>query len=391
MTSLAGALAPAAPDAETLYAQARALVPALIARAPRAKAERRVPDETIADFQRAGFFRVLQPRKFGGLQLDFGVFSQLVRELAHGCGSSAWVYAVIGELGWVMALFNEQAQREVWGENPSALGCAAVDPSGRAKKVAGGYRLSGTWRFVSGSDHADWFYLTAPTTEGSGDTINRQFLLPRREVSFIDDWFVMGLVATGSKSVRVEDVFVPDHRSITQDEMIWGTAPGRDVHPDGPTYRSPRRFLTAFSITPVIVGLAERALTIVIEGTRKRIAAGMPPPEFDAFQLRLADAAADIDTARLIMDSTLQKAVARLSAGDTITLQDVLKHRFHSAHMVKIARAGIDRLCTISGSGWVFDSSPLQEIFRDAMTGATHRGMNYEILSKVYMRDLLKP
>src|SRR5262245_24979140 len=102
------------PDAAALFAAARALVPTLRERSAQTDRDRRVPAETISDFQRAGLFRVLQPRKFGGLQMEFSVFANLVRELAHGCASSAWVYAVMGELGWVMAMLPEEGQVEVW-------------------------------------------------------------------------------------------------------------------------------------------------------------------------------------------------------------------------------------------------------------------------------------
>src|ERR1044072_7776525 len=107
--------------AETLQDRALALLPVLRKRSPQTIANRSVPAETIADFQKAGFFRVLQPRRFGGLQLDFSVFADRGRELPHGCGSSAGVYAVMGELGGVMAMFPEAGQAELWSD-PSAIG-----------------------------------------------------------------------------------------------------------------------------------------------------------------------------------------------------------------------------------------------------------------------------
>ena len=185
-------------EAVELIERARALLPVLRKRSPKTIADRSVPAETIADFQDAGFFRVLQPKRFGGLALDFPVFADLVRELAHGCASSAWVYAVMGELGWVMAMFPEEGQAEVWSD-PSAIGCAAVDPAGRAERAPGGFRLTGQWRFVSGSDHAQWVMVTAPA-----DDEIRQFLVKRSELATIDDWFVLGLIGTGSRTLRAK-------------------------------------------------------------------------------------------------------------------------------------------------------------------------------------------
>ena len=329
------------------------MVPALIERSLRTLHERRVPDETIADFHRAGFFRVLQPKRFGGSQLDFSVFARLVRELAHGCASSAWVYAVIAELGWVMAMFPEEAQQEVWANDLLALGCAAVDPAGKASIVPGGYLLSGRWPFVSGSDHAQWVFLTAPC-EDARDPVVRQFLVRRSEVSFLDDWYVLGLVGTGSRSVVAQDVFVPAHRTITQADLLDGTGPGAATHPDAPTYRSPRRFLTAFSISPVLVGLADRALELAMASLRKRTSAG-DSPELDAVRLRVAEATAEVATANLILDTTLAQTVSKLAAYETITEGDILRNRMLGAHMAQMARSAIARLGTVSGSGWVFE------------------------------------
>ena len=375
------------PYADELLARAHALVPKLIERAPRTAAERRVPDETIADFEQADFFRVLQPKVFGGLQMEFSVFAHLVRELAQGCASSAWVYAVVAELGWVMALFPREGQEEIWGASPSARGCAAVDPAGRAQRAPGGYTLSGQWRFVSGSDHAQWVLLTAPCGEGA-DAIVRQFLVARSELKTIDDWHVMGLVGTGSRSLVADNLFVPERRSITQHEMLLGTAPGSEVHPDYATVCAPRRFLTAFSLAPVVVGLANRALAVVTEATRKKISSGAVPPDFDVLRLKIAESAADIEAVNTLLDSYLAQTVTRVASRATVSDEEILRNRMMGAYLTHLARTATERLCTATGSGWIFDGNPLQEIFRDATAGATHRALNFESGAKNYVRAL---
>lgn len=369
-----------------LIDRARALLPALRKRSPQTIANRSVPAETIADFQKAGFFRVLQPKRFGGLQLDFSVFANLVRELAHGCGSSAWVYAVMGELGWVMAMFPEEGQAEVWSD-PSAAGCAAIDPAGRAERAPGGFRLTGQWRFVSGSDHAQWVMVTAPA-----DDEIRQFLVRRSEMETVDDWFVLGLIGTGSRTLRANGLFVPESRTITQRGMLEGNAAGAALHADYAVCRAPRRYLTAFSLSPVILGLAERALAIAVDGAKQKIAAGQPPADLDLLQLRIGEAAAEVETARRIFDSSMAEAAARLAARDVIGDLDVQRNRMMGAHLVRVARSAVDRICTASGSGWLFDQHPLQVIYRDAIAGATHRAMNIDIHAKGYVRGLgIKP
>src|SRR5512139_4039744 len=146
-------------DAEALIERARSLVPALRRRAAQTLAERKLPQETIADFRRLGLTRCLQPVMFGGYGSDYRVFSKMLRALAQGCGSSAWVGAVHGEHNWVIGNYPEEAQREVWGGNPDAVASASVAPNGTAEQVSGGFRLSGRWGFASGIDHAQWILL----------------------------------------------------------------------------------------------------------------------------------------------------------------------------------------------------------------------------------------
>jgi alkylation response protein AidB-like acyl-CoA dehydrogenase len=375
-------------SAAELLARARGLLPKLIERSVCTTQERRVPDETIADFQQAGFFRILQPKRYGGLQMEFQVFANLVRELAQGCGSSAWVYAVMAEHGWMFSLFPREGQEEIWSGNPNARGCAAVDPSGKAEKVDGGYRLTGQWRFVSGSDHAQWAFLTVPSTEGEDFMTVRQLLVRRAELKALDDWHVMGLIGTGSRTLVADNIFVPERRAITQEQMMLGTAPGASVHPDYPLIRTPRRYLTPFSLSPVLIGLANRALALVMEGTRKRTAGGALPPDFDTLQLRIAETAADLDAANTLLDAHLTQATARIAAGEAIGERDIARSRMAGAYIARLAHAATARLCMATGSGWIFNNSPLQEIFRDVTAGATHRAMNFEMLGKNYVRAL---
>ena len=126
----------------------------------------------------------------------------------------------------------------------------------------------------------------------------------------------------------------------------------------------------------------------MVEGLRKRIATGATPPDIDAVRLRIAESTAEIETASLILDATLRDCVTRLSSAEPITMPDVLNKRFTGAYMVRLARQAVDRLCMVSGSSWVFEGHPLQLVFRDAMTGATHRAMSFETHAQNYMRGM---
>src|SRR5215469_4570174 len=177
------------PDEErALLHRARALIPRLGERAARATAARNVPPETIAEYHEAGILTILQPRRFGGLQGRFSLFSQIVEELTYGCASSAWVYAVLAEHQWILASYPEQAQIDVWGDNPDAVAASSLAPRAAAKPVAGGWRLSGRYTFSSGCDFAQWVIIGAFLGQAGDPRSVAYLLVPVSEVEIVDDW-----------------------------------------------------------------------------------------------------------------------------------------------------------------------------------------------------------
>jgi len=191
-------------EERALLERARALVPTLAERAPAANAARDVPAETIADYHRAGILRVLQPRRFGGHQLRFCLFSRIVEELTAGCASSAWVYAVLCEHQWIIASYPEQAQVDVWGDNPLAVASSSLAPRSTAERAPGGWRLSGRYPFSSGSSHAQWAIIGCFIGQAVA-----YLLVPFADINIVDDLHVLGLQGTGSRTLVLRDVFVP--------------------------------------------------------------------------------------------------------------------------------------------------------------------------------------
>ena len=220
-----------------------------------------MPPETIADFHRIGILRIIQPRRFGGLQLRFSLFSRIVEILTEGCASSGWVYAVLGEHQWLLASYPLQAQIDVWGDDPRALASSSLAPRAVAERVAGGWRLSGQYPFSSGSTHARWAIIGA-FLDKPGDPAGIAYLLvPFTDIEIIDDWHVLGLAGTGSRSLLLRDVFVPEHRCVLLSELFAGTAPGAEVHADYPLVRAPRGLMVNYSLPPVAIALGNRALS----------------------------------------------------------------------------------------------------------------------------------
>jgi 3-hydroxy-9,10-secoandrosta-1,3,5(10)-triene-9,17-dione monooxygenase len=243
--------AAAAPDfAGTSYekalADALALVPALRERAARGEDERVMLPETLADLHRAGALRVLQPRRWGGMELDYVAYVDFAEALARGDASIGWNTGNLLIHHWMLALYDERAQQEVWGANPEALIASGIAyPQGSAKKTAGGITLSGRWNFSSGVNVADWNMLACIVRDGDKVVDHRMCLLPRDDYEIVDDWHVLGMRSTGSMTVVAKDVFVPEHRALCMYDARGGDGfPGAKGNPN-PLYRVPLSALTA--------------------------------------------------------------------------------------------------------------------------------------------------
>jgi len=360
-------------DERQLLYRARALITRLAERAPAATAARNVPPETIAEYHEAGILKILQPRRFGGLQGRFSLFSQIVEELTYGCASSAWVYAVLGEHQWILASYPEQAQIDVWGDNPDAVAASSLAPRAAAKPVAGGWRISGHFPFSSGCDYAQWAILGVFLGElGDARTI-AYLLVPLSEIGIVDDWQVLGLAGTGSKSLVLQDVFVPKHRSVMVADLFAGTPPGAQVHPDYPVVRAPRGFLVSYSLPPVAIAIARRALDIVCRDLATRVSRGVTRmAASEVVQMTIGEAAAAIDTATLMLRHGRRATTEAVDTGRRIAAAEALQARRDMVYAQHQVGWALERLCELSGARWVYDTAPLQEIRRDVMTILTH-------------------
>ena len=229
---------------DSLIARARNLVPDLRARSAETCANRRVPAASACALRDSGLTRVLQPARFGGYAADYRLFTDIIQELAQGCASTSWIYGVFGEHQWVIANFSEQAQAEVWAD-PTAVACASFVPQGHAVALEGGWRVSGSWSFASGCDHAQWAIIGALVEKAPGQRVSRDFIIGMHELAIKDDWHVLGLQGTGSKSLVVDQVFVPDHLVLGEVGKGWNVAMATAGSERGLSLRSPARYTEA--------------------------------------------------------------------------------------------------------------------------------------------------
>ena len=370
--------------------RARALVPSLAERARATEAARRVPNETIAEYRRAGFLRALQPKRFGGAQASFSVFSEIVEILAQGCASSAWVYAVLGEHQWILACMPDEAQADVWGDTPEAVASSSLAPRNTGVPVDGGWRLTGDFPFSSGCDHAQWAILGARAEDAAGNKPTRYMLVPMDQIEIVDDWHVLGLRGTGSKTLRLKDVFVPAHRTVLLGDLLSGNTPGAAILPEYSLLRAPRGFMVPFSLPPVTFALARKALDMVPAALRFRLSRGTRDlGESEVVQLHLAEAGAEIDLASLILHSRRTESMALLESGRPVTAEDAARNRRDIAYAAEMVRRGVERLVEIAGSRTMRDDDPLQPILRDVATIATHTVVSRQVNYVPYGRAML--
>lgn len=364
-----------------LVDRARQLAPALVERVPEADALRRVPDATIADFHDAGFFRMLQPARWGGLEVDPKVFFDVQMTIGAACPSSAWVLGVVAVHAWQLALFPLAAQEEVWGSDSRTLISSSYAPTGKVTRVDGGYRIAGRWSFSSGCDHCQWVFLggMVPPATPDGQPEMRTFLVPRRDYRIEDNWHVVGLKGTGSKDVVVEDAFVPEHRTHRLIDGFKRASPGNELNP-APLYRLPFGQIFVRSVSTTSIGIAQGALDAYRKNTASRIAAsdGAKVALDPSAQTVASRAAATIEDLRATLHRNFDELMGQARAGEDMPLERRLKFRLDSSLAVERAVEIVDALFTESGGRAIFLGSPLLRFFLDVHAARAHYANNPE-------------
>ncbi len=381
------------PDVCDLLTRARAIAALARERAQQTEADRRVGDDMIERMRQADLFRIMQPRSYGGFECGFDVFAQVVAAIAGGCGSTGWVYGLLASHQWLIACFSKAAQDEVW-QDRTALAAGTYAPVGQAVAVDGGYRLSGVGSFCSGCDNAQWQLLGGMIPQPDAAATPGFFLLRSADCVIDDNWHTMGLAGTGSKNIVARDVFVPAHRTLAFAELTEATAPGMRANPN-PLYR--QSFLAVLPITIVspVLGMAEGALAdfLAMAGvrtTRGAVAGGnRRMAELTTVQMRVAEASACIDAARLLMFRDLAEAFETAARGEPIGVDVRLRNRRDQAFCVRLLVGAIDALFLAAGGQGLFLEQPLQRAWRDAHAAASHISLNWDSTGSMYGQFML--
>ncbi len=367
-------------DSREVMQRIDALLPVLRERAQETEDLRRIPDESIKALQETGFFRLVQPKQWGGIEADPVTFYTAVRNIASACGSTGWVAGILGIHNWHLALFDQQAQEDVWGKDTDVRISSSYAPMGAGEVVDGGYKVNGAWAWSSGSDHATWVVVGGPVIKDGRPVDFGSFLIPREDYEIDDVWNVVGLRGTGSNTVVVKDVFVPRHRFLSFKAMSDLTAPGLQQN-TAPLYKMPWGTIHPTTISTPIVGMAYGAYDAHVEhqGKRVRAAYAGEKAKDDPFaKIRIAEASSDIDAAWRQLSGNVADEYAHLLAGEDIPMELRLRARRDQVRATGRAIASIDLLFENSGATALANGTPIQRFWRDAHAGRVHAANDAE-------------
>ncbi len=372
------------PTKAKLVDRARSFVPILRARAADTEKLRQIPDDTLADFKTSGLLQAGNPARYGGHPgVDYDDIFEIIMELGRGCGSSSWCYAVWTVHNWMLGFFSQQAQEEYYSSGPLTLCSSSYDPTkGKAGRVSGGYRISGHWDFSSGCDAASWFMLGASTEDGP-----RMLLVPKDECQVIDTWFVSGLVGTGSKDIVAEDVFVPDHRVLDANTAGSNDMSAWELHQQV-SYRVPLRVTLGWELIAPIIGFGEAAVEDFLarlrgSGGKARSAEGVQ------MQLRLAEAGAEIHTARLLHNETVKEFMRKGERGESFSSLERARYLRDKSFVVQLCMQAINRLFDVSGGRALYRSQQIQRIHRDAHALSHRDGFIMDFAGEAWGKEML--
>jgi alkylation response protein AidB-like acyl-CoA dehydrogenase len=382
------------PEPHELLQRAAQVAAAVRERAAQTERDRRVSAEMVELMRSSDLFRVLQPRAFGGFEYGFDLFVEIAATIAAGCPSSGWVTSIAMAHQWFIALFPLEAQRDVWGANPGAIAYGSFAPTGTATSCDGGYSLTGNWSFASGCDNAQWLLLGGKRASANGASPAAFFLVEAAACTIDDDWFTMGLAGTGSKTVVLENVFVPHHRVVAVADLTSGTAPGATIT-GNPLYTIPLLAVLPLCLVAPAMGMAQGAYAAFVETSMSRVTRGavaggnLRVADFATLQVRIAEAAGSIEAGRLLIERDIAETFALAAAGEPITVATRIRNRLDHAFAVKLFMQAVDTLFAASGGSAVYAGGELQRYWRDIHAASVHVSLSWDSVATMFGRHVL--
>ena len=375
-----------------LVARAAQLVEAVREHTDEAEQARRLSDEAMRVMREAGLHRILQPGGHGGAEAHFSGMVDIVETISQGCTAAGWCLTQYCSHNCLLGYWPGEGQEDVWGPMPDAIVAGSLIPScGKARKVEGGWRISGQWPFASGVHGADWFIATAFVEGIDGPPIVQMHAVPRTDYGILDTWHTAGLRGTGSADVAVKDCFVPSHRGLRLSETKGGgNAPGCAVNAAA-LYKLPAAAMFSINQSAVALGLAQASFDAYIEQARTRIArmSGRSVSDYSTVQVKVGESRTAIKMARMLLHDCCDLGMAVAEKGEVAPMELKTELRAKAAMAGKLSAQAVDLLFQVSGGAGVYDQNQISRAMRDMNCIRGHITQNWDINASNHGRVLL--
>lgn len=352
-------------------ARARALGPALAAAAEEIERRRELPEPIVEALAAAGLFRLLLPRSLGGAEFAPADYVPVIEEIARHDASAAWCVGQACGCTMTAAQLEPSAAHEIFGGARGIVAWGPAAAAAQARRVPGGYRLTGRWSFASGSHHATWLGAHVavhgedgtPLARADGGVVFRTLLFPKANAAMADIWHVIGLRGTGSDSYSVADLFVPDEHTVARDGAAGRHEPGR-------LYAFSSSNLYSAGFAGVAMGVAASALDAFIELARDKVPRGGKRTLRDnnMIQTQTAQAHARIGAARAFLLDALDEIWHEVGQSGRLSLDHNATIRLASTWAIHQAREVVDTVYHAAGATAIFEENPFERRFRDIHT-----------------------
>lgn len=376
---------------KSMLDRVKQILPQIAANAEQAEKLRHVPDENITLLKKIGLHRAFQPKVYGGLEMSLPEFADCIVTLAGACAGTAWAFSLLCTHSHQIAMFGQQIQDEIWLNNPDATASSSIAPFGKVVEVEGGIILNGEYGWSSGCDHAEYAIVGFNRFDEQGNKIYSFGVVPRQDYEIVDNWFAQAIKSSGSKQLKLVDVFIPEYRISKAKNMMEGKSAGADLYPDSKIFHTPYRPYFASGFAAVSLGVAERMVEAFKDKQRNRVRAytgasvGLATPAL----MRIAESTHQVAAARALLEKTWQDHKLHSEQQHYPNAETLAFWRTNQAYAVKMCIEAVDRLMAGAGATSFLDNSELQRLFRDShMTGA-HAYTDYDVCAQILGRAVM--
>lgn len=361
-------------------ARALALHPLLKQEGDEVNRRRELTPAIVTALKEGNFFRMLQPRSIGGMELKPSDFARVTEAISAADGSTAWVVCQSNGCSMSAAYLDPKVAKEMFGPIDGILAWGPPGAPFEAERVEGGYCISGTWRFASGSQNATWL---GAHMKVAGTKEVRTMLFPKSSVKMVDIWHTLGLRGTASNEYVVKDLFVPTDHTMLRDQAV-------DRRETGPLYRFGSSQLYSAGFAGVGLGLARGLIDAFLDLPATKVSRGASKPlrENNVVQSQLAQSEAKWHSARAFLHNTLDEIYEYVIVHGEMTERHAAMMRLASTWSINQAREAVNTMFHCAGSVAVFEEQPFERRLRDIHTVSQQsqgRQLHYESVGQIML------